>query len=90
MNTTNEHTVEFRLFRGTLKPETLLAIFQFVAGLYHLAKASTPGRLQRVDWYELADGILEACPTEVGELAEYLLAKELMTETDGRRGALCA
>lgn len=50
MNTTNEHTVEFRLFRGTLKPETLLATFQFVAGLYHLAKASTPGRLQRVDW----------------------------------------
>lgn len=90
VNTTNEHTVEFRLFRGTLKPETLLATFQFVAGLCHLAKASTPGRLQRVDWYELADGILEACPTEAGELAEYLLAKELMTEANGRRGALCA
>ena len=88
VNTTNEHTIEFRLFRGTLKPETLLATFQFVAGLCHLAKASTPGMLQRVNWYELADGVLDACPAESDELAAYLLARELMTE--GRRGALCA
>lgn len=88
VNTTNEHTIEFGLFRGTLKPETLLATFQFVAGLCHLAKASTPGMLQRVNWYELADGVLDACPTESDELAAYLLARELMTE--GRRGALCA
>ena len=88
VNTTNEHTVEFRLFRGTLKAETLLATFQFVAGLCGMAKRSTPGRLQRVNWYELVDGILGACPTETDELEAYLLERELMTEEG--RPALCA
>lgn len=88
VNTTNEHTVEFRLFRGTLKAETLLATFQFVAGLCGMAKRSTPGRLQRVNWYELVDGILGACPTETDELEAYLLERELMIEEG--RPALCA
>lgn len=35
VNITNEHTIEFRLFRGTLKADTILATLQFVTGLCH-------------------------------------------------------
>lgn len=88
VNTTNEHTIEFRLFRGTLKAETLLATFQFVAGLCCAAKESTPGRPQRVNWYELADAVIGACPTETDELEAYLIERELITEE--RSAELCA
>lgn len=88
VNTTNEATIEFRLFRGTLKPETLFATFQLVAGLCHFARAATPGRLQRIGWYELVDEVLDACPTRTDELEGYLLDRELMTEE--RSVSLCA
>ncbi|MBQ9042128.1 MAG: amidoligase family protein [Eggerthellaceae bacterium] len=79
VNVTNEATIEFRLFRGTLKTSTLMATFQFVSGLCALAKASTVGKLEKMTWYELCDAVIAACPTEAAELEAYLVERELMT-----------
>ena len=75
---TNDHTIEFRLFRGTLKPETLMATFQFVSGLCELAKSSTVGAMDKMNWYELCDAIIDSCPTGSDELENYLIERELM------------
>ena len=79
VNVTNEATIEFRLFRGTLKVGTLMATFQFVSGLCAVAKASSVGKLEKMTWYELCDAVIEACPTETVELESYLVERELMT-----------
>lgn len=78
VNVTNPHTIEFRIFRGTLKPNTILATLQFVAGLCHLAKAKNPSQMGRIGWYELCDEIMGACPTDTTELREYLIERELI------------
>lgn len=79
VNVTNEATIEFRLFRGTLKVPTLLATFQFVSGLCTAAKTSTVGKLEKMTWYELCDAVVAACPTDAAELEAYLVERELMT-----------
>ena len=58
VNVTNEATIEFRLFRGTLKVDTLMATFQFVSGLCAVAKASSVGKLEKMTWYELCDEVI--------------------------------
>lgn len=80
LNTTNRNTIEFRIFRGTLKFETLMATFQLLAGLCEFAARATPGRLQTISWYELVDEAIDHCPGGTDELRAYLLEKELMTE----------
>lgn len=79
VNMTNDATIEFRLFRGTLRPETLMATFQFVSGLCAVAKATTVGKIDAMTWYELCDEVVAACPTGTAELEEYLVERELMT-----------
>lgn len=79
VNVTNEATIEFRLFRGTLRPETLFATFQFVSGLCSVAKAATVGKIDKMSWYDLCDAVIDACPTETAELERYLIERELMT-----------
>lgn len=80
VNIQNSATIEFRLFRGTLRLDTLFATFEFVSGLCALAKASTPGQLEKMTWYELCDGVIERCPCATEELENYLIDKELMTK----------
>ena len=38
INLTNENTIEFRIFRGTLNPKRFLATLQFVDALCHFVK----------------------------------------------------
>lgn len=78
VNITNEHTIEFRMFRGTLKADTILATLQFVSGLCHLAKAYNPSQMERLGWYDLCDAIIEHCPTDSSELYNYLIERELI------------
>lgn len=78
VNVTNDHTIEFRMFRGTLKADTILATLQFVTGLCHLAKANNPSQMERIGWYELCDAVMASCPTETSELYEYLIERELI------------
>lgn len=80
LNTTNRNTIEFRIFRGTLRFETLMATFQLLAGICTFAAQATPGQLQTINWYELMDEAMEHCPGATDELQAYLLEKELMTE----------
>ncbi len=87
LNTTNAETIEFRIFRGTLKVETLMATFQLLTGLCAFTAEATPGRLQTINWYELVDEVIAHCPYGTAELEAYLLEKELMTE---REEAECA
>lgn len=78
VNITNEHTIEFRLFRGTLKADTILATLQFVTGLCHLVKSSNPSQMDRFCWYDLADAVMEVCPVNTTELRNYLIERELI------------
>ena len=87
INVTNDHTIEFRLFRGTLKPSTLQATFQFVSGLCAVAKDATVGELDRMSWYELCDAIIEKCPVDATDLENYLIERELMC---AKEELLCA
>lgn len=79
VNVTNEATIEFRVFRGTLKVSTLMATFQFVSGLCAVARKVTVGKLEKMTWYELCDAVIAACPVEAAELESYLVERELMT-----------
>lgn len=82
VNMTNEATIEFRLFRGTLRPQTLMATFQFVSGLCAFAKATTVGKIDRMTWYELCDAVIDACPVDAADLEDYLVERELMTRKE--------
>lgn len=78
INVTNSSTIEFRLFRGTLKVDTILATLQFVTGLCHLVKASNPSQMERICWYDLCDAVMKHCPVDTTELYEYLVERELI------------
>lgn len=80
LNTSNDHTLEFRLFKGTLKVETLMATFQLVSGMCHYAKDTLPSAVEKINWYELCDEIIKHCPVPTDELEAYLIERELMTE----------
>lgn len=53
LNLTNEHTVEFRLWRGTLNVQTFMATIKFTARLCKLAKETPIAQLARMTWEEL-------------------------------------
>ena len=86
VNVQNEATIEVRMFRGTLKPETLLATLQFVAGLCCALKERNPSQLGRMTWYDLCDAVMGSCPCGAPELERYLVEKELIVE----RSSKCA
>ena len=77
VNIQNEATIELRMFRGTLRPETLFATFALVAGMCAVVRELTPGQLDRLTWYALCDEILGRCPEGAGELAAYLADRGL-------------
>lgn len=77
MNIQNEATIELRMFRGTLRPETLFATFALVAGMCAVVRELTPGQLDRLTWYALCEEILERCPDGADELAAYLADRGL-------------
>ena len=78
VNITNRSTIEFRLFRGTLKVETILATLQFISGFCYLAKSLNPSQMNRICWYDLCDAVMESCPVNCAELYEYLVERELI------------
>lgn len=50
INLTPDHTIEVRIFRGTLKPATLLASIEFVDWAIGLVKRMTNTQLQALTW----------------------------------------
>jgi hypothetical protein len=71
VNPCNHNTVEFRLFRGTLKLNTLLATLQLVNHICELAYRLTDHDLQTVSWSEFVGYVQEP------ELIQYLIERRL-------------
>jgi hypothetical protein len=73
VNLTNRHTVEFRLFRGTLRPETFFATLQLVDHLVRIAMHKPFSEIRKMSWDDLVN-------TDYPELNAYLASRRLVTE----------
>lgn len=71
VNLTNADTVEIRLFRGTLKLNTLIATLQLVDHLCEVAVSMSDQELQDISWFDFLDQITEP------ELIQYLKERRL-------------
>ena len=71
VNLTNADTVEIRIFRGTLKLNTLTATLQLVDHLCEVAVCMSDQELQDMSWFDFLDQITES------ELIQYLKERRL-------------
>lgn len=74
VNLCNEHTVEFRIFKGTLKANTILASIELMDLFIHYAKTHSVKECLETAWAILTTWSSE---TEYPELVEYLEEKNL-------------
>lgn len=74
VNLTNNHTVEFRLFRGTLIARTFYATLQFVDHLVNLSTTYTEEELTLMTWKDIINEI----PEHYTFLKEYLEIRNLV------------
>ena len=84
VNLTNTDTIEFRIFRGTLKCNTLIATLQLVEKLCNVAVSLSEERLQALSWSDIMLGI---DPQRYPELVQYL--KELRLYINAPVSAEC-
>lgn len=73
VNLENPNTVEFRLFRGTLRYKTFIAALQLVDEIIYCAINMTDSGVEEMSWLEFVQRILPNKP----ELIEYLKEKRL-------------
>ena len=66
VNLCNYSTIEFRLFRGTLKYNTLIATLELVNRMCDIALSYTDDAMSKLSWSEFVEGITEP------ELIQYL------------------
>lgn len=83
VNLENYHTIEFRLFRGTLKYKTLIATLQLVDMICRLAIMLDDKSFEKMSW---SDFVLQI-GSDKPELIDYLKSKrlyvnEIHTETE--------
>ena len=71
VNLTNNNTIEFRIFRGTLKYNTLIATLQLVNRICDAALHLTDENLRNLSWSEFVSGVSEP------ELIQYLKERRL-------------
>ena len=74
VNLQNEHSVEFRMFKSSLNPETILASIQFVDRLIQYSKEHTVAEIIDTTWEQLTDVNTD---TRYTELVAYLERKSL-------------
>ena len=74
VNLTNEATIEFRIFRGTLRYETFMATLKFTHCLCRLAMKLDDEQFQSVTWLQFVSGIDK---NEYPELINYLKIQRL-------------
>ncbi len=72
VNLTNSETVEFRMFRGTLKLNTFLATLQMVNAICDVAVSMTDEEVQNLTWTEF---VTDFCRSP--ELVQYLKERRL-------------
>lgn len=71
VNLTNADTIEFRMFRGTLKLNTLIATLQLVDRICDVALCLTDDELKALSWTTFASGC------QAPELVQYLKERRL-------------
>lgn len=71
VNLCNDATIEFRLFRGTLKYNTFIATLELVNLIVETAMNNTEDELQKLSWSEFVSRITEP------ELIQYLKERSL-------------
>lgn len=71
VNLTNRETVEFRMFRGTLKYNTLIATLQLLDRICDIAVCLSDGDLQAMSWTSFVTGCTQP------ELVQYLKERRL-------------
>lgn len=71
VNLCNYHTIEFRLFRGTLKYNTLIETLELVNKICELAVLMDDEEIAKLSWSEFVAGITEP------ELIQYLKERQL-------------
>lgn len=71
VNLCNYHTVEFRLFRGTLKHNTLIAALELIDKICEFAIFRTDDEMQKMSWSEFVSKVTEP------ELIQYLKEQNL-------------
>ena len=71
VNLTNSDTVEIRMFRGTLKLNTLKATLQMVNHLVEVAISMSDTAVQELSWFDFLDDVTEP------ELIQYLKERRL-------------
>ena len=74
INLENQNTIEFRIFRGTLKLNTFIATLQFVDCICRYSKSMRLSDIYTVGWSDLFSGKDELYP----ELIDYLKSKNLI------------
>ena len=74
VNLENYETIEFRLFRGTLRYETFIATLQLVNEICNIAIALTDRELENLSW---SDFVLRIDKENRSELVNYLKSKRL-------------
>ena len=72
VNLTNDHTIEIRIFRGTLKYNTFAATLQFCELLMDAITEYSIQDIQQLKWQDIVQGA-----KEYPELTEYLAKREL-------------
>lgn len=72
VNLTNQHTVEFRMFRGTLKANTVIATLQLLDRICDVAIYFTDEELKAMSWTTFAAGC-----SHLPELVQYLKERRL-------------
>lgn len=74
MNITNYHTIEFRMFRGTLKYNTLIATLELVDAICDIALTYTDSEISKISWTDFVSSLdEETC----SELITYLKERQL-------------
>lgn len=71
MNLMNWATIEFRLFRGTLKYNTLIAALELVDAICDMAMNMTEDEIEKLSWSDFVSTI------EAPELIQYLKERRL-------------
>ncbi len=74
VNLLNWDTIEFRIFRGTLKYKTFIATLQLVSQICTLAASKSDEDFERMSWLDFVQTIND---DDMPELIEYLKSKRL-------------
>ena len=81
VNLTNHDTVEFRIFRGTLRCQTILAALQLVDEICRTALVFSDEELPGMSWSGFVSSLSpQSCP----ELIDYLKARRLYVNEEVR------